>query len=132
MRETGHTRLTEEKIPALSGYAGHLISEASLEPKILSKVRPRGLTVDRPLRVAMESATYYLLAYVESLAEREPERAKLIAESVEVPVVRKLGDSKAYIFEKRMLASVIEDKYRAIGSKVRENISHLIEEVRKE
>lgn len=125
-------KVTTEDIPTLSCYSGALMPHMSDSPILLSKLRPEGLSVNNPLRISMESATEYMIAYVQEIARRDLDSARIISESVYLPYVRKLDGKSSHIVEKKLLADIIRERARKLGREAKEGLRGLIEEANEE
>lgn len=126
----GH-KVTTEDIPKLSCYSGTIVLNLSDSPALLSKLRPEGLSVDNPLRISMESATEYLLAYVHEIAKEDPEKAAMISQTIYLPYVRKLEGKSSYIVERKLLGDIVRERAEKLGREARKGLKELIEEAHK-
>ena len=117
------TKVTSEDIPRLSAYSGSLIPELPEGIIKLSKIRPEWLTVDQPLRIAMMAATEYLLAYVGDLAKKDIEKARMISELVEVPVIKQIRGETVYLMEKKHLSDLILESASQIGEEAGKDLA---------
>jgi len=123
----GH-KVTTEDIPKLSCYSGSIVLNLSESPALLSKLRPEGLSVDNPLRISMESASEYLLAYVHEIAKEDPEKARMLSQTIYLPYVRKLEGKSSYIVEKKLLGDIVRERAAKLGREARKGIKGLVEE----
>jgi len=119
----GREKSRNEDIPKLSAYSGSLVPHLSHGTIRLSKIRPPNLTVDSPLRIAMMASTSYLLAYVHEIARKDVERARLISELIEVPLVKQLEGTTKYVVEKRHLSDIILQEYSRVGEEAGEDLA---------
>ncbi len=119
-------KTTTEDIPRLAFYSGSIMSELPEGTLRLSKIRPKGLTVDKPFRISMMAPTQYLLAYVQEIAKKDVEKARFISELVEVPVVKRLEGESKYVVEKRRLSAVILEETARIGEEAGRELSKIM------
>lgn len=124
--ETARSKYTSKDIPELSAYSGTLIANMSGAAIRLSKVRPEGLSVDKPLEIAMMAPTRYLLAYVHEIARKDIEKARTISELVEVPYVKQLQGESKYVVEKKHLSEIIFEEASRIGDEAAEDLAKMI------
>ena len=123
----GH-KVTTEDMPKLSCYSGSIVLNLSESPALLSKLRPEGLSVDNPLRISMESASEYLLAYVHEIAKEDPEKARMLSQTIYLPYVRKLEGKSSYIVERKLLGDIVRERAAKLGREARKGIKGLVEE----
>jgi hypothetical protein len=95
-------RAGSAEMPRLAAFAGQIV-EARKAGEILElrAFRPHDILSDRLVERALRTAADYLASYVVALAKADPERARVLAEGIEVPWVRPLelsnGRSKAVV-----------------------------------
>ncbi len=119
-------KVTSEDIPRLSAYSGWLMSELPEGTTRLSKIRPKGLTVDKPFRIAMMAPTQYLMAYVHEIARKDVDKARLISELIDVPVVKQLQGESKYVVEKKHLSDVILEEASRIGEEAGKDLAKIL------
>jgi hypothetical protein len=89
-------------MPRLAAFAGPIV-EARKSGEILElrAFRPKDIASDRLVERALRTAADYVASYVLALAKTDPERARVLAEGIEVPWVRPIeqanGKSKAVV-----------------------------------
>lgn len=89
-------------MPRLAAFAGRII-EARKPGEILElkAFRPKDIVSDRLVERALRTAADYVASYVIALAKVDPERARILAEGIEVPWVRPVerpgGRTKAVV-----------------------------------
>ena len=66
----------------------------------------------------IESITEFLVSSVENLSESEPHKAKLIADTLKVPIVIAINGRKEYITQKVPLRQIIELKAKQRSDRV--------------
>ncbi|TLZ58704.1 MAG: hypothetical protein E6K12_09895 [Methanobacteriota archaeon] len=90
------------EMPRLAALAGQII-EARKPGDILElrAFRPEDIVSDRLVERALRTSADYVASYVIAVAKADPERARLLAEGIEVPWVRPIeranGHSKAVV-----------------------------------
>lgn len=89
-------------MPRLAAFAGQLVeSRKTGEILELRAFRPKDIVSDRLVERALQTAVDYVASYVVALAKQDPERARVIAEGIEVPWVRPVarpnGRSRAVV-----------------------------------
>ena len=92
----------------------------------LSKIRPKGLTVDKPFRIALMAPTEYLLAYVHEIARKDVAKARLISELIEVPLVKQLQGESKYVVEKKHLSEIILEEASRIGEEAGRDLARMM------
>ena len=89
-------------MPRLAALAGQIV-EARKPGDILElrAFRPEDIGSDRLVERALRTSADYVASYVMAVAKADPERARLLAEGIEVPWVRPIerlnGHSKAVV-----------------------------------
>src|SRR2546426_2284945 len=89
-------------MPRLAALAGQIV-EARKPGDILElrAFRPEDIGSDRLVERALRTSADYVASYVNAVAKADPERARLLAEGIEVPWVRPIerpnGHSKAVV-----------------------------------
>lgn len=76
-------------MPAVAAIAGEIVeSRDPGELLDLGTFRPEAVRSDRIVDRALRTAASYIASYVDAVARSDPERARVLAESIEVPQVR--------------------------------------------
>ena len=76
----------------------------------------------------MESVTEYMVAYIQEIAKKDIDEARMISQTLYLPYVRKIEGKSSYIVEKKLLADVIRERSSRLGTEARKGIKGLIEE----
>jgi hypothetical protein len=90
------------EMPRLAAFAGQII-EARKPGEILElrAFRPKDIVSDRLVERALRTSADYVASYVIAVARADPERARALAEEIEVPWVRPVerpgGRSKSVV-----------------------------------
>lgn len=98
----GGERAGSAEMPRLAAFAGEIV-EARKPGEILElrAFRPKDIASDRLVERTLKTAADYVASYVIALAKVDPERARVLAEGIEVPWVRPIerpnGKSKAVV-----------------------------------
>src|SRR5206468_5759903 len=88
------------EMPRLAALAGQIV-EARKPGDILElrAFRPEDIGSDRLVERALRTSADYVASYVIAVAKADPERARLLAEGIEVPWVRPIERSEEHTSE---------------------------------
>jgi hypothetical protein len=122
-------RVTVDDIPALQHYVTHLLEKLVVgRPVLLSQIRPKGLTVDHPLRIAIQGITATKVARVHILARKDPDLAANFADSNYVLDVEPLEGKNGFVISKMRLSDYISEYSSRLGEEIGKDLERLVQE----
>jgi len=118
-RVKGGLRAGSAEMPRLAALAGHIVESkeagAILE---LRTFKPRDVASEILVARALRTVAEYAASYVTALAKKDPDGARMLAESFEVPWVREVqreNGGRRYVVEVVTLGKYLDETALRIG-----------------